>query len=118
MKNQPPFNEDLSIVLDCNFYSIQAVKNAAYDFTDRVWIHLETKENNDLSISIKPKNPESSTHLLKFDFINHVLDHQIRIDVGKKFKTIREMIVAQAFEPCENLDEITEHLLNEQKRSI
>lgn len=119
MKNQPPYNEkELSIELDGNIYSIQAAKNAAYDYTGRAWIHLETKENNVIVISIKPKNPEDSFSTLKSDFMNHVLDHQVRIDVGREFKTIREMIVAQAFEPCENLDEITEHLLNEQKQSI
>ena len=115
MKNQLQCNDELSIVLDGNIYSIKAVKNAAYDFTDRAWIRLETQKNNVLSISIKPKNPDSSLRFLKYDFINHALDHQIRIDVGKEFKTIREMIVAQAFEPCENLDEVTEHLLNEHK---
>ncbi len=40
------------------------------------------------------------------DFIRHALDHQIRLDVGKDYKLIREMIVAQAFEPVDNLEEV------------
>ena len=119
MKNQLLSNEkEISIELDGNIYSIQAAKNAAYDYTARAWFHLETKENNVIAISIKPKYPEDSFSTLKSDFMNHVLDHQIRIDLGKEFKAIREMIVAQAFEPCENLDEITELLVNEKKQSI
>lgn len=102
----------IQIEFDSNVYSLQAVKNAAYDYNAKAWFHIRLNEKGKIIVSVTPKSEISET--LQSDFINHVLDHQVRIDVSGEFKIIREMIVAQAFEPCDNLKEIVETLIHEQ----
>jgi len=105
---------DLNIKFDSDVYSLQAIKNAAYDYSGNVWISIKIS-NKKVLVSVKPKESSFIADSFRFDFINHVLDHQVRIDTGKEFKVIREMIVAQAFEPCENLNLITEKLIDDQQ---
>ena len=45
--------------------------------------------------------------------MNNLLDHQVRLEVSQEFKIIREMIVAQAFEPCDNLKDIVDTFTSE-----
>lgn len=107
--NQPT---DFSVELDSHIYSIQAIKNAAYDYSGRAWITIEEiQDTHAVLVSLKLKPTQHENESIEADFKNHVLDHQVRIDVGMEFKIIREMIVAQAFEPCGNLDEVVEKLI-------
>ena len=58
-------------------------------------------------ISVTKENQDSMDHL-EAEFKRCVLDHQIRIEISEEFKLIRDMIIAQAFAPCDNLEEIIE----------
>ena len=92
---------------DPGIYSIKAIKNATYDYTDKAWIKIKSKSNEKILVYIRPKLHDlKDINSLIMDFENHVLDHQIRLEVSNDFKVVREMIVAQAFEPCDNLKEI------------
>jgi His-Xaa-Ser system protein HxsD len=88
-------------------YSSEAILNAAYDFSDRAWIKIKeiTAENILVQIEIKDFQKIPLEIIIK-DFQNQANDHQIRINLAKDTHLIREMIVAQAFDPCDNLDEI------------
>src|SRR3990167_2096412 len=92
----------LALEFDSNVYSLKAIKNASYDFTNKCGIQIETQSSDKVLVYLTPKlNEPECIDLLAVDFKNHVLDHQIRIEVSNDFKLIREMIVAQAFEPCD-----------------
>lgn len=103
---------DFEIHFDKDIYSLQAVKRTAYDYSSRLWILIQEK-NNQLIVYLKSKKPIDSQQQIKLDFINHALDHQVRIDTENDFKAVRQMIVAQAFEPCENLEEIVNQIVDE-----
>ncbi len=99
-------------------YSLQAIKNTGYDFSGEAWIDIRLGETN-INVVMRPKeNSAIDITELKQKFLNSLLDHQVRIDTAKEFKTIREMIVAQAFEPCDNLDEVVEHMINDPSKKI
>jgi His-Xaa-Ser system protein HxsD len=104
--------EKIMIELDADIYSIDAIKNASYDFTDRAYIFIEKVSINKTRVNLEPKinmePPERGT--LAQDFIQSTLDHQVRLDVARDYKLIREMIIAQAFEPVDNLEEVMESL--------
>ena len=101
----------LSIEVDSNVYSIEAVRNAVYESSMIKNSRIERKEPNSVIIYLDISDRGKEESFMK-DFFNSLLDHQIRIDLHKKFGIIREMIVAQAFEPCDNLDEITSQLID------
>ena len=103
-----------SIELDREIYSLSAIKKAAYDFSKIAWIVIKESSNHSILVEFKIINDTKCEKTFRQEFLNHVLDHQVRIDVTEEFKIIREMIVAQAFEPCENLAEIVEKLIHEE----
>jgi His-Xaa-Ser system protein HxsD len=103
----------INILFDTKIYSLRSIKNACYDFSGECFFKLDIAEENGANVKLKTKDPN-----IKFDlncFLNCVLDHQVRIDTENEFKTIREMIVAQAFQPCENLEEIVSLLVNDEE---
>lgn len=107
----------VSMELDPSVYSLKAVKKAAFDLSQKASFQIETLPSDRISVVLtaKQQNP-GSAESLKTDFTDLVLDHQVRIDVSDEFKLIREMIVAQAFEPCDNLQEVVDTLRDEKKR--
>jgi His-Xaa-Ser system protein HxsD len=105
MGSPPKRSYEFTIKFDPAVYSLQAIKNAAYDFTSKAFIEIETAHNGFITANIRAKSEQASDSIAD-EFKNQVLDHQIRIDTNKEYKTIREMIVAQAFEPCDNLIDI------------
>ena len=114
MANLSEENNIHKIKLDTKIYSIDAIKKAAFEYSKTAWINIITEDENQfVNVFVQLKERDNSYDFIKSKFLNHILDHQIRIDISKEFKTIREMIIAQAFEPCDNLKEVLSHLINE-----
>ncbi len=97
----------LTYDFDLAIYSLAAIKRAAYDLSGKF----------DTRISLLPENwarielliPETSSFApadLLSEFSRSILDHQVRLEAQEDYRVIREMIVAQAFEPCENIGEV------------
>jgi His-Xaa-Ser system protein HxsD len=107
----PKFDE-IKLELDQAVYSLEAVKNASYDFTDKADILIELLSSTKVCIIMKQKANSKTigNNSLSSDFIRSVLDHQVRLDTLNNYKHIREMIIAQAFEPVDNLEEVIEVL--------
>ena len=103
-----------SVKFDKDVYSAQAVKNAAYDFTGVLSLRIQCTDTSTF-VEAELKDAASDIKSVKLDFINCVLDHQVRLDVSKEFKIIRETIIATPFEPCENLKKIIEALKKNNK---
>jgi len=98
-----------AIEFDSTVYELSAIKRAAYDFTEKVTVKIECPSQSKTIVTLTPKDQDgASMNVLAADFINHVLDHQIRLEVEADYGRIREMIVAQAFAPCENLHELVD----------
>jgi len=94
--------------LDSNIYSKDAIKLAIYDYSDNYYFKL-TKDSTKYKIIITPKrNEDSFIDNLIAKFEQTVLDYDIRLKIEKDFKVLREIILAQAFAPCDNLEEILE----------
>lgn len=92
------------------FYEQEAVMQASYKFTNTCFIKIDALEEGYVGIWFKAKpeiaiNPE----LLLCEYCNEVLDQQVRLDLEKRYGSIRETIYHFAFEPIkdrvEGLDE-------------
>lgn len=91
-----------SIAFDTIVYSVAAVKYAIYDLGFIADISLQ--QEGKIQVTILSPKPCSTD--IENKIKEAVLDHQIRIDVEKEFSQIRKLILAQAFFPCENLDQL------------
>lgn len=96
--------ETMTFYLDSNVYSLQAIKRASYDFTDRCFIKIDSAESEKIALTIALR--EGVANDTAQELINSILDHQIRSDLEKEFGDLRTIIVAQAFSPCSNIEEI------------
>ena len=92
---------------DMRVTSLVAIRRAAFDIAGDCDTHISLISEYVARIEFKPKNESGLvTGALMADFSRKVLDHQIRSEVFEDYRVIREMIVAQAFEPCENIGEV------------
>ena len=98
--------EYLRFSLDIKVYSLDSVKRAAFDLCNDAYFKFTSNENEQIMIDVKLKEGASPNTI--DNFFNKILDHQLRIDLASQFGTLREIIVAQAFAPCDNLNELLE----------
>lgn len=93
------------ILLDKEYFEKSAIFAASYKFTHKYIVQIEPEGQRKVSVSIVPK--QASNELLLKDvageFMNEVLDQQVRLDLERRYGSIRELIVRHAFAPIENL---------------
>jgi His-Xaa-Ser system protein HxsD len=92
------------------FYEQEAVMQAAYKFTDTCFIKIDAVEDDYVGIWFKAK-PQSNIdpELLLCEYCNEVLDQQVRLDLEKRYGTIRDSIYQFAFAPIkERMDSLDE----------
>ena len=87
------------LCFDSSVYSLDAIKRSVYDFSE-IYVLTVTKKSGDICVEGENKSVDEEK------FKCAVLDHQLRIDTEKKYEIIRALLVAQAIDPQENLDQI------------
>jgi His-Xaa-Ser system protein HxsD len=93
----------MSVNLD--LYSLEALFRVCYSFTDRCYIFLD--HNGDTSIvniHLAKKSSNCDLTALAGEFSNELIDQKVRLDIAAETRTIRELIVAQAFTEADLLD--------------
>ena len=100
MKNTTQIKFDLAI------FSLQAIKRAIHDANISQHATIAVSDDEKATIKISLDNVNEDSLELERKLNKMAFDNQIRIDTEKEFKNIRNIIVAQAFFPCENLSEI------------
>lgn len=74
-------------------YSKTALIKAAYNFTDKAYLHLDADEKYYyVSISEKTGSPEITSE----QFENEILAQSVRHEIYKQTKNIRELMLARA----------------------
>ena len=77
-----------------NLYSKTALIKAAYNFTDRAYLHLDCDDTY-YYVEIIPK--ENENEISKEEFSNEMLTQSVRHEVYLQTKNIRELLMARAF---------------------
>lgn len=97
--------------LDTAIYSLPAIMNAAYDYAEKGTVDVAKLSDHQVRVSLTPKLRDSPlTPTFIDEFRNLLVDHQVRVTVSQDCRVIRGIIVAQAFQPCENVEEVIELL--------
>jgi His-Xaa-Ser system protein HxsD len=100
----------LSVDLDESVYSRDAVLRTAYWFTDRCYLYIARPAPGSFRVQLKSKalKPDLDAGTLEEvagEFLNSLLDHQIRRDIESETGRIRELLVAKAFAEAGTLED-------------
>lgn len=79
-----------------------ALIKAAYNFTDRAYVHLDADESY-YYVTIEPK--DSGYVVSEQDFVNEILTQSVRHEVYQQTKNIRELLLARAMATSVIVDE-------------
>ncbi|WP_075356160.1 His-Xaa-Ser system protein HxsD [Desulfovibrio sp. DV] len=97
-------DNSIQIHLHKTFYEAEAIKNAAFSFSNSCYVFLKPYDMEENLVRFEPKEGvEVDLESVAKEFCNSVLDHQIRLDLEKMNSKIRNLIVKQAFSPIEKL---------------
>lgn len=79
-------------------YSLEAIKKAAYRFSDRISVEIIPRGNLTECICdfVRPASQEQIDKTLQ-DFRTEVLDHDLRLVIAKETEPMRNAILAYAF---------------------
>jgi len=94
------------IQLDSSLYNFTAVTAAAHKYSDIAYINFIKSSGSLFCVTFDLKsNSEIDPYLLEKEFMNELIDQQLRQDLEKKNGHIKNLIVEHAFAPIENLKE-------------
>lgn len=91
-------NKTLKIILNSKIYSKSTILKSTYKFTDRAYIYIalnDTSDKNEFYIYINPKE-DNNISTLSGDFMNELLDQELRATVLNETHKIRDVIVTRA----------------------
>lgn len=91
-------NNKLSFTLNLDNYSLEGIYQAAYTLIDRLYFYFDKKTAKVLTVEIKAKDGSAAPALekLKGEFLNELLNSELRMLVAKRTKKVREALIAQA----------------------
>lgn len=91
-------NNKLAFTLNLGNYTLEAVYQAAYAMIDSLYFYFDKKNAKTLAVEMKAKEPASPAALdkLKGEFLNELLNSELRLQVAKRTKKVREALIAQA----------------------
>lgn len=114
--NKKAKKQIVRIDFDQNIYTLKAIKRAISDFSNRASSTIENTSHGVIRVLISPlQNKLYNFEDIDKDFKQLVSDHQINLEVEDDFKAIRQIIVAQAFFPCDNLEKIIDEINHDRK---
>ena len=98
-------DESLLMRIDLSIYPLEALFRVCYSFTDRCYIFLEEESASIIKVHFARKTEGCDLSVVAGEFSNELINQKIRLDVAYETKSIRELIVAQAFAEADLLNE-------------
>ncbi len=97
----------LQLTLSSDIYSVDAILRTCYWLTDRCYVHLSKASDGQqvLATLVAKSGQETETNAVAWQFLNELLDNQLRVSLQRETASIREMIVAQAFSDVDVIDD-------------
>ncbi len=83
--------------VNTNLYARESLFRACYQFTDRCYLFLRPDGEHTVLVEIRARTASPPLSEVIGEFTNELLNQQVRTDISRETRAIREMIVAQAF---------------------
>ena len=87
------------IKIDLAIYDKIAAFKTCYVFQDKCHTSLEPESESIVKVTLTPKKESLSLPEIEKQFMDELIDQQIRVENEKLFSGIRKLIVEQAFKP-------------------
>jgi His-Xaa-Ser system protein HxsD len=100
-------NDELLLQLNLRIYSLDAVSKTCYLFTDRCYLFISEDTPTTLNIRFAPIRPDVDLNTLVGEFCNELLNQNLRHLITAETRTVRDLIVAQAFAEADLLENET-----------
>ena len=94
-------NEGMTVTVDLTLYCRDAILNTAYLFTDRYYVDVKTIDEKTASVRMVPKDSAVRQENILQEFMNELVDQQLRTRLRRETAEIHRMIIAEAFAPLE-----------------
>lgn len=93
------------VILSKAIYEKEAVFAAAYALSGLCRNTVEPAEAGYVRVTLEFLDPGPETDRVKVEnkFLNELIDQQLRLDLEKRYGSIRRLIVQQAFAPLDDL---------------
>lgn len=99
---------EVTLIVDPCVYRLSAVKKAVYRFGDRCFVKIETLPDGGIQVRLTPKSDNVEVNGLEGDFLNEVLDQDLREQIAEETERVRNLLLAQAFSGLSLSDETAE----------
>jgi len=88
----------LKFNLSTDLYPLEAIYQTCYTFLDRAYIYLDSPSAKKVLVSLRGKKKISPEKFkaLRGEFMNELLNSALRLEVSKRNRRIRELIVGRA----------------------
>ena len=93
-----------SLTLQTSLYSKEAVLAAAYKFLNDCHVSVSSPDESHYDVSFEAKDKTVSLASKVKDFLNELIDQQLRYELRTKIDPIKEIIIRKAFFPFEDRD--------------
>jgi His-Xaa-Ser system protein HxsD len=92
-----------NVIIDSSLYDLEAINAASYAFTSNYHILATRKGGTSVTVIFELKNKASRRDIPEDikEFINTVIDYQVRLQLDRANGKIRDLIVAHAFSPLD-----------------
>lgn len=95
----------LSIFVDTKIYSLEVLFRTCYTFTDKCYLFLEPSDDpQTIGVRFAIKSSDDALSTIAAEFSNELINQRVRLDIANETRSIRELIVAQAFAEADLLD--------------
>lgn len=95
-------NGQILLRVDKNIYNHEAILSSVYKFTDNCYIHVVSLDSDYYGIYFEPKNSNIDLFSQVNNFCNELIDQQLRLNLDKSNKSIKELIIKKAFFPFQD----------------
>ena len=92
-------NGKIVLKVDKSLYCQEAILAATYKFTDTYYIHVTSFDTNNYGVYLTPKNSKKDVKSVINEFLNELIDQQIRHNLAQSNNSIKELIIKKAFFP-------------------
>ena len=86
-----------TILVDPRVYRMSAVKKAAYRLGDRCFVKLEVLADGTIRVTLTAKSAGVPADILEGEFLNELLDQDLRETIADETERVRNLLLAQAF---------------------
>lgn len=85
--------------ISSDIYDLFAIKEASYRYSEKYYIFIEKVDDNSIRVNFKNKGKVDLKELNKLadNFMNELLEQQLRVDLEKRFGGLRDQIIRKAF---------------------